>query len=193
MTDLMRTVVSCVLENPHNWDWTVQGFGMLRTYLDSDRKRRLNIWDKRLATPNVSLIHDHPWDFRSFILAGHLMNVRFVDDPLGQLFEYAKIQCGPNGGMCPSSAKNTIRLRAYSNEIYRAHETYEQKAEEIHLTDFTDGTVTLNVRNFRPDTEHARVFWTAGQQWVDAKPRAAADYEVEAVVSNALKIFRSDS
>lgn len=46
-------MVQDVLEQPHRREWSLQGFGMLRTYLSFDM--RLNIWNRQFRIPNVSL------------------------------------------------------------------------------------------------------------------------------------------
>jgi hypothetical protein len=40
-----------ILANPFDYKWTIQGFGMLRTYLDSEHSERLHIWDPDIAVP----------------------------------------------------------------------------------------------------------------------------------------------
>ena len=65
---LLRAAVRALLERPDS-DWSVQGFGMMRRYLDADKKYRLNIWDSSLAGRNVSIIHDHlPVDANKLLL-----------------------------------------------------------------------------------------------------------------------------
>ncbi len=186
MINALASAVHGVLVHPGRYQWTVQGFGMLRTYLDADRKIRLNVWDKRIQKPNVSLVHDHPWDFTSHIISGEIINLRYVESPefeKGWPFSYATIKCGPGGGMV--NCQGDIDLVPGQFERYRAGESYSQKANEIHETDFWSGTVTLNDRTFHPDTEHARVFWRRGQQWVDAEPRVATMHEIKMVTVTA--------
>lgn len=90
--DALRASVKSILqESPWNRDWTVQGFGMLRCYLDSDKRFRLNIWDDRLAVPHVSVIHDHPWSFDSWIINGIFHNQRFEEASHGMPYDYMVI------------------------------------------------------------------------------------------------------
>ena len=70
-------------------------------------------------------------------------------------------------------------------EIYGPGDMYHQQADEIHETLFVDGAVTLNERV--GDTEHARVFWPYGTEWVDAMPRPATRDEVAAAVDYSLR------
>lgn len=57
--------------------------------------------------------------------------------------------------------------------------------QDERQTLFEDGTVTLNERI--GDTEHARVFWPYGTDWVDAIPRPATREEVSDAVLNSLR------
>ena len=186
--DSNRAFVKDMLARPDNWDWSVQGFGMLRTYLDSGKRFRLNIWDSELAVPNVSLIHDHPWDFVSYVISGRFTNIRYFKDPNGDEYDWMIIRTGPGGG--PEGADGTTRmLPSIRPEYYLPGNYYTQSAEEIHKSVFADGTVTLNDRIYRPDADHATVFWPHGEQWVDAEPRAATLDEVYRACERALSGF----
>lgn len=155
----------------------------MRTYFGSKRWR-LNVWDTSLAVPNVSLIHDHPWDLQSWILAGELWNQRYIAVADGAAtHDYMTVHTGIDGSWDRATAKST-RLLPKPAEIYPPGETYRQVADEIHKTSYDNGTVTLNERV--GDTEHARVFWPHGEQWVDAKPRVARLSEVARVAERAL-------
>lgn len=188
-----RALVKTVLMYPRNHAWTVQGFGMMRTYLPhgpNPKRFRLNVWDARMAVPHVSTMHDHPWDFQSWIINGNFRNTRFVEDAYsGDDWNYATIMCGIAGdNSAPLS--NRIRLRAFPTEHYTTGDIYRQSASEIHVSEYDNGTVTLNDRT--GDTEHARVFWPAGLEWVDAKPRQATEMEVATATMLALENWNDD-
>jgi len=199
----VKPLVERVLRDP-NSQWTVQGFGFLRTYFggpDNPKEFRLNVWDSRLSVPNVSTIHDHPWHFDSLIVAGRFSNQRYLmvadlDEPpaldpvpsIARHFAYTTIKTGEGGGMEKTPVRYAI-LKPWAVEPYNPGDTYHQESDEIHETLFTDGCVTLNKRTKVGDGEHARVFWPAGTEWVDAEPRPATPAEVAAVVENALKGF----
>jgi hypothetical protein len=57
-----QLVVRSILEDPMR-QWTVQGLGMLRTYLPDNA--RLHIWNPALKFEEVSEHHTHPWDLVS--------------------------------------------------------------------------------------------------------------------------------
>jgi hypothetical protein len=195
-TDLtfLKPLVSTILRDEHR-EWTVQGFGFLRTYFgpaDAPKRFRLNLWDHRFTVPNVSTIHDHPWDFTSVIVAGEFINQRYRqttlaysrDAPGKFTHAYATIKTGEDGGLDKSSF-NACVLEPKSKEPYEPGDVYHQRADEIHETLFVDGAVTLNERI--GDTEHARVFWPYGTHWVDAMPRPATPVEVSLAVRNSLQ------
>jgi hypothetical protein len=196
MTDLtfIRPLVQKVLTDDSS-EWTVQGFGFLRTYFGppgSPKMFRLNLWDSRFTVPGVSTIHDHPWDLTSLIVAGDFTNQRYdvVDErhgprpTFGATHDFATIKTGVGGGIDRSNTSYCI-LVPQPKERYLPGDTYHQYASEVHETLFMDGSVTLNKRI--GDTEHARVFWPFGADWVDAMPRPATQREVFDAVSHSLK------
>lgn len=191
----LKPLVAQILRD-QNTSWSVQGFGMMRAYFgppDNPKEFRLNLWDSRLAVPNVSTIHDHPWHFESVVVAGHFTNQRYdlraagveIDAPTHQ---FTTIKTGEGGGM-EKSPILLAQLHPYFTEVYQAGDRYSQNAEEIHETIYTDGCVTLNKRTRVGDGEHARVFWPHWQDWVDAEPRPATPVEIAAVTENALRGF----
>lgn len=188
----VRAVVQTVLERPAGFKWTVQGFGMMRTYFGGpDKMWRLNVWDSKLAVDQVSVIHDHPWDFTSWILAGEFTNTRFRPWPFSgmtaRLYDWAVIRTGEGGG--PEGEGGRMWLEPQPPEVYLPGHSYRQRAKEIHFSSFIDGTVTINQRIRLPDGEHARVFWPAGQSWVSAEPRPATLNEVCDTCERALRHF----
>lgn len=183
-----RAAAVTVFSHPADFEWTVQGFGMLRTYWGDDKRFRLNIWDSRLAVPDVSVIHDHPWDFTSWVLAGNFYNHRYVPCFSGQTYEWQMIRTGEGGG--PDGTRGFLRLLRDESEWFVAGDSYKQTAEEIHESGYQDGTVTLNERIRRPDGEHARVFWPVGKKWIDAEPRPATPAEIERTLAGALPRLR---
>lgn len=174
------------LENWQERAWTVQGFGMIRTYLDEEKRWRLNVWDNALKVPNVSEIHDHPWDFQSWILCGHLANTRFKlgspQDPLSLPYQHVQIKTGEGGG--PVGPVDKVYLTTIKPEVYDPGCGYLQNRNEIHITKARSGTVTLNDRT-PPTPEHtANIYWPSGP-WVNAEPRPASKAEVFNAVSLA--------
>ncbi len=176
-----------ILERPHNHEWSLQGFGMLRLYI-SDAVR-LHVWDSAFRVPNVSLIHTHPWDFQSEVICGSIRNTRYVEhsyDPIGTPYCSAIIRCGPGGGVRSETLFTNLTMA--QDDWYDEGAIYTQHAEEIHLSRPHDGTVTLVTRTFKGDKDHARVFWPRNEQWVSAEPRRATDDEVTAITQKALAL-----
>lgn len=183
---LLRASVRTILESAAGRPWSAQGLGMLRLYLTPEI--RLHVWDSRLKVPDVSTIHDHPWDFRSYVVAGVVRQYRFagVFEPGSrgrELHRRQAIRCGPGG--CAIGEPVVAELFRNWGETYRAGTWYEQLAEEVHESLPEDGTVTLVERHFRSDTEHASVYFQ-GAGWVSAEPRPATLDEVAATVALAL-------
>jgi len=187
-----KLLVKHALKHPENFKWQVQGLGMLRTYLRDDW--RLHIWDKSVRTPEVSPLHEHPWDLHSTIVAGTLYNTRYINtDPNDQftwdveskrkVYNGAVIKCGE--GACTLTDVKPFSLYEMPRETYFEGDTYTQTKDEIHKSDAEDGTVTLVYRTFYPEREKARVYWETGQ-FVSAEPRRATEEEVKTITKRAL-------
>jgi hypothetical protein len=195
-------LVKGLLKNPTKLGWSLQGMGMLRTYLS--REIRLHVWDSRFRVKDVSDIHDHPWDFESLVICGIVCNTRyevrraeasFDEDAPGWPHSNAthhegRIICGPAPSVKGAQDICAVRLAAKPDEVLGAGDSYRMKADEVHRTTYENGTVTVCRRVFREDTEHARIYWPLGLEWVSAEPRAATAEEVTSICGEALRNWR---
>lgn len=182
----LREFVRHLLLHPDSARWSIQGLGMLRAYLGADRAVRVHLWHSKFRAPNVSAIHDHPWDFDSYVVAGEIRNTLYVPTIPNVESEYKMVHiiCGPGQAHC-----NTERpvqqafLRRDCTQVVPAGFSYQQGADEIHSSDSRDGTVTVCHRTLRrPDD--AKVYWKTGP-WVSAEPRDATREEVQEFVDAA--------
>lgn len=189
---LIKETVKAILVRPHGFKWSVQGLGMLRTYLSDEV--RLHVWDSAVRIPNVSPMHDHPWHLDSYIVAGEVRQFRYtIENPptderfhRGLIrFNYATIKCGENA--CTVTEPQPVYLRQGLLEQYKEGQNYRQDKYEIHESLPLDGTVTLVKRTFTPDRDHARVFWEGDGGFVSAEPRAATHEEIELITMRSLE------
>jgi hypothetical protein len=189
----LRAFARTILERATAFDWSLQGFGMFRLYLS--RWLRLHVWDSRFAVPSVTTAHTHPWHFHSTVLAGCITDRLFEVHSRDAAPDAAavdvthmrqRIVCGPGGGVCQNVAPEPVRLSLLQAVEVPAGKSYSLTAEAAHETLYLDGTVTLIEREFLPDTEHAYVFYPAGQEWVSAEPRRASVREVMQMALAAL-------
>jgi hypothetical protein len=186
----LKAFVRAILSHAGDFEWTLQGFGMLRLSMPCpEGDFRLNIWDSMYRVGDVSLMHSHPWDFKSLIVSGALCNLRFsgCTEGTGESFDFATIKPGPGGGITEGKS-GTVELVCVAKEYFAAGDVYQQKAEEIHISLPEDGTVTLNRRDRRAD-DIAQVFWRTGKAWVSAEPRKADRVAVGDIVEKAMRIF----
>lgn len=192
MSDLLsfavtRRLVQDILEHPGRCSWTLQGLGMLRTYLS--KELRLHIWDKRFAVPGVSELHTHPWDFESLVVAGVVRNIRY--DRYGPSFSQGlpymrqTLKCGTGG--CLVGEPDLVMLVADAVESYGRGCVYRQASTTIHQSIPENGTVTVVRRTFNEDEDHAYVFWPYETTWVSAEPRPATPEEVHAITRASLE------
>jgi hypothetical protein len=190
--DHIHQSAESILKDPFFEDrkWSLQGFGMLRMYLPGDM--RLNILDSRYQyKPKPSMIHDHPWDFTSWVVCGELYNHRYAVGPAytEKLWNYYQRTVRPGVDPQHLGQDKIVSLCSSGSEIVRAGNSYFQEFDEVHETEFKDGTITVNSRQRgnRPDT--ARVFYRVGEEWISAEPRSATQEEVKDICDNALKLW----
>lgn len=87
-----------------------------------------------------------------------------------------------------------VYLSELSSVTYGLGCFYEQRARDIHASYPEDGTVTIISRHFHENTEHARVFYPIGTEWVSAEPRPATYEEVQhGVLAALVQLDRIDS
>jgi hypothetical protein len=173
-----ETEVNEILAHPFDREWTIQGFGMLRTYLDDAEVHRLHIWDVDAAVPEVSVIHDHPWDFDSQIYRGFVTNQRYELGRGGERVRVGRIKTGEGGGLIGGKIERG-RLHHIEPEYLGPGDSYHMDAPELHESIPSRGAVTVISRRFHTarDDQFATVCWRSGD-WVSAEPRPATLAEV---------------
>jgi hypothetical protein len=179
---LERVLVRKILEHPHDYPWTLQEIGLLGLRLDEQREYRLHVWapDRCVGVP---VIHDHPYDFVSRIIAGELTNVRYEEDSSG--VKYLRERYSP-----PDEAIRTtdfVQL-AGKAETYRKGDEYAQLAHELHDSRQLPGTVTIIRSTFR-DVHELTVCRPEETPWVSGASRPATSDEIDDITSQALTWF----
>jgi hypothetical protein len=188
MSGTTESRVRAILADPYSQEWSIQGFGMLRTWLDPEGVERLHIWDAEgSANEDVSTLHNHPWDFESRIAFGRLLNQRYdvaemEGCPEGQPYLAAPILTGAGGHLL--GPPRDVAVADFPAEYYRPGDAYAQGAEEYHESFPSAGTVTIIRRTFKYE-RHATVCWPRGGQWVSAEPRPATRAEVDRFIALA--------
>lgn len=197
-TRIIASMVYDILNGPFlPGRWTVQGFGMFQLYIDTPKTElmavdsvRLDLWDSAFRIPDVSDIHSHPWNFESMVVAGRLKNHRYhaLPEPNQPTHQRVTIKCG--AGAMVKSVPSYVALIASGPQVLYAGESYGQLYNEVHKTEYTDGTVTLCHRYLvSGDVDHAYSFYEVGKEWVSAEPRAATEEEVRSACAKALARF----
>ena len=179
---LDKVLVRNILEHAHDYSWTLQDFGLLGLRLDHHREYRLHVWAPGPWSESP-VIHDHPFDFTSRVVAGELTNSRYVVDPSGVTYLRERY-VPPNEDV---RATDLVRL-AGTVESYREGDEYAQLAHELHDSHQLPGTVTIIRRTFRAVGE-LTVCRPEGAPWVSGTARPATVHEVTAITSMALRWF----
>jgi hypothetical protein len=183
MVEMQAALVKSILEKWRAYEWTVQGFGFIRTKIDNIG--RIHVWGSRLAVPLVSTAHTHPWPLLSTIISGELINQRFVVSDTGWLpYMESDIKTREGGGL--TGEPRAVLLESKPPETYCAGQRYKQLPDEIHRTIAQDGTVTLLERPQGPPLELAQTYWPRGTEWVSAEPKKITEWELQRTIDYAL-------
>lgn len=188
--NIQAALVKAILEQWRSFKWTVQGFGMVRTKIAN--VGRIHVWDSEMRSQRVSDIHAHPWDLRSTVISGELINQRFDvygHNCPGVPYVHSRIKTG-EGGHLVGETKD-VRLIGNEPEFYTAGGTYWQGANEVHRSIPIDGTVTLLERAMGEPLQETDVYWSRGTSWVSAEPREAKPYETQRAIEYALSRWHS--
>lgn len=182
----LRLAVAKIIEHPHSYEWTLQGFGMLRLYLSRDV--RLHVWSPQHAVEDVSVIHDHPWDFESLVLCGSIRDIVYREAIGVPTHSGQRIRCGAGGHA--DGVQSDVRLFVESDETFAPGQIYRRSTDQLHESIPEPGTVTVITRTFMADPDHAHVYFALNTEWVSAEPRLATREEVEQITSAALTLLR---
>ena len=173
-----------VLDNPFDYEWELQGFGMLRTYISKDT--RLQIWLKDFIVPDVTDVHTHPWDFVSYIYQGEITNHLFIKDiEVGEIYDRCLILTGEHAYV---KEKEKVILNKISNKKYTKGDTYRHGKYVPHRIDFIDGTITILTKENIHEDSLAYSYVPNGGEWVSAAPRIAEPEEIRNFIEAANKL-----
>jgi hypothetical protein len=177
-----KVLVQSILEHAHDFAWTMQDLGLLGLRLDEKREYRLHVWapERGIGPP---VIHDHPFDFVSRIVAGELTNIRYVEDPSGA--HYRRDRYLPPDE--DQRTTDTIRLTGIAQTHCEGAE-YAQLAPELHDSRQLPGTVTILRRSFH-NVGELTVCRPLDAPWISGLSRPATPEEVKDITTMALEWF----
>lgn len=181
-------IVKKVMENPFDYEWELQGFGMLRTYIDKDT--RLQIWLKEFIVPNVTDVHTHPWDFTSYIYQGRVTNYSFHESStqrpyLDRYEEYDRCLI-LTGEKAFVHEKTKVFLQMCNTDIFTKGKIYKHRRDVPHRIRFTDGTITILTKSNIQEHNLAYSYVKGiDNEWVSAAPRPATKEEIQTFIDAA--------
>lgn len=177
----------------HSWrdvDWSLQGFGMLSHYLTEDKEWRLHVWDDHYRVADVTMIHNHPWNFDSMVLSGSLVNHRYrvIYDLWGRFGKptHWETRILASEDARADGISKAVILVPRSTEFYVAGEPrseYHLDWDEVHHTDALNGTITITFHDFvnLDYSDDAFSYRAHDKEWVSSSPRSATPGEVSDV------------
>ncbi len=195
-TEICRVLVKSILESAIDYEWSIQGFGMLRLYLEPEV--RLHIWDSHYRIESASLVHTHPWNFESFIVAGMMRNYQYQEskdlNPNKRTYDCKmwkqEIIPGERARAATNGNAYLVAMEHPEVDIYTVGNTYRQLRTVPHMSEYEDGTVTIISRHDRTEQDRAFSYWPKSygkQGWISAAPRVATTKEVDDITQRSLK------
>ena len=174
--------------NPRAREWTVQGLGLLRCYLDDKQSECLIIWSNALGSPRVPDIHTHPWDLGERVISGRIINARYkeVEPGLKHSQVYWRRLLTSDG---ESSEDVRVWLRNTRDDYVYSGGHYTLDRGEIHQVLPDNGTVTICVP-WRKKQSQGGSFVYARKQWESVAPRLATVGEIQHTIDLAYRTKR---
>src|SRR3954453_10050324 len=160
----------------------MQDIGLLGLRLDDHREWRLHVWDPASCAGDPP-VHDHPYDFSSTVIAGQLVNTRYVEEADGVEYARPRYPPGDEAGRCTDRVRLVPRV-----ETLAAGDRYSQSAGELHTSHQAPGTVTL-IRCSPFEDRELTVCLAPGAPWVTGEARPATAVEVRRITGAALDVF----
>lgn len=145
----------------------VHGNGFIQ--IDLPERKRVHVWGHPAIPRQVvsTQIHDHRFDFYSFVLRGTMVNVVYRARPIDHQAPSHDVytpqaRAGEDTVLVPFG--NPVRLYPSKSEVVMAGDSYRLRAMEIHETFVNEPTVTLMLKgDIQPETL-VRVFCPVGKK-----------------------------
>jgi hypothetical protein len=179
---LNKVLVRMILDHAQDYAWRMQEIGLLGLRLDDHREYRLHVWDPTYSDGDPP-VHDHPYDFTSMVVAGEVINTRYVECLDG--VEYCRRRYFPDDEN--NRRTDTVRLWATASK-FTAGDHYCQRAHELHDSRQLPGTVTI-IRQVFKDVSELTVCRRDDSTWVSGQARPATSDEVKTITTKALELF----
>ena len=179
---LSKGPVLTMLQHAEDFPWRMQDIGLMSLRLDDRREHRLHVWDPSYWV-GEPLIHDHPYDFTSTIIAGEMTNTRYEEDRAG--VEYVRFRFSP--GAEGDRRSDAVRLSSTATKFIGGTR-YRQLAHELHANWQQPGTVTA-IRCRWVGTPELTVCVRNAGSWRSGQGRDATREERKAFTAKALEWF----
>jgi hypothetical protein len=179
---LNKVLVRTILEHAQDYPWTMQEIGLLGLRLDDRREYRLHVWDPGSA-PGEPPVHDHPFDFSSWIIVGEMTNTRYEESDSG--VEYFRTRYSRDDE--DTRRTDTVLLSAVAS-TFTEGDHYSQLADELHDSRQVAGTVTIFRMAFK-DVSELTVCRREESAWSSGRSRPATGDEVKKITNKALELF----
>lgn len=111
------------------------------TLLEEDSyKIRLHYWDKLINEDMQSselTIHDHIFNFKSWVMLGSIENIQYQEDDNGQIYNVYSGVYQENYSILKKTSK-VLKIKKQSTNIFKNGESYTMSAGVLHETKLLD-------------------------------------------------------
>lgn len=112
------------------------GFYACTLLEENSRKIRLHYWDlstsKELQSSEL-MIHDHIFDFKSWILSGSIENIEYTIDEKGQVYYLYSTLYDRDFSILNKTAES-IKISEKNVQVYEKGKSYQMKSAVLHKT-----------------------------------------------------------
>lgn len=181
-----------------NRPFTLHPLGFLACTLlaEGNRKVRLHFWPVEGGRPQSSKyqIHDHLFQFRSWVMAGSVENIEYAVSVDGQEFSAYRTEYIPTGSTLIKSDKY-IRISELSRRTFGIGSSYVVQAGALHKTErVVDGPAfTVLVTNDMSESMPLVLGPTDGPDRYVYERKALDDTVVEAKLAELYAFFPAGS
>ena len=127
------SLLSFIKNRNEPFRWHPLGFIVCTLMVEGPWKARLHCWPSGEARPQgeACLIHDHVFDFSSWVLNGEIENVEYEVGPSGRTYAIYATEYMGELSILKKTAQ-TIQLAVRSSTIQLAGSKYEMQAGQLH-------------------------------------------------------------
>jgi hypothetical protein len=145
-----QSIINHCVASGRSFRWHPLGFIVCNVLSEGARKVRLHIWPANGSRRQDSecQIHDHFFEFTSYVLLGAVENINYKIDEYGSQFALYETSYYDNQSIL-TKLNQSIRLSVANTQTFKAGKTYQMEAGKLHETRriSTELAITILISN----------------------------------------------